>query len=146
MWELFPMLRTQEQLSLNAGKAHKFVCTVIRTVVFYLRWHSFIFEFFWNVLTFNQWNGKNCFRLYAFFFPKTFFRNVLTFSQWNSKNYFRFNVFFFPKTFVQSTLTYRKAFSQSASATENVIDRARNWAKCVRENSKTCLIHWIKSI
>ena len=29
------MLRTQEQLSLSANKAHKFVCTVIRTVEFY---------------------------------------------------------------------------------------------------------------
>ena len=29
------MLRTQEQLSLSANKAHKFVCTVIRTVQFY---------------------------------------------------------------------------------------------------------------
>ena len=29
------MLRTQEQLSLSASKAHKFVCTVIRTVEFY---------------------------------------------------------------------------------------------------------------
>ena len=35
-----------------------------------------------------------------------------------------------------------KSFSQSASTTENVIDRARNWAKCVRENSKTDLLGW----
>ena len=35
MWELFPMLGTQEQLSLSANKAHKFLCTVIWTVKFY---------------------------------------------------------------------------------------------------------------
>ena len=34
MWELFPTLQTQEQLSLSANKAHKFVCTVMRTVEF----------------------------------------------------------------------------------------------------------------
>ena len=104
------------------------------------------FEFFRNVLTFSQWNAKNGFRVSTFFFLKTVFRNVLTFSQWNCKNYFRLNAFFFPKMFVQSASTYRKALSQSASTTENVIDRARNWAKCFRENSKTCLIGWIKSI
>ena len=37
MWELFPTLQTQEQLSLSANKAHKYVCTVIRTVEFYVR-------------------------------------------------------------------------------------------------------------
>ena len=31
------------------------------------------FEFFRNVVTFSQWNGKNGFRLNAFLFPKTFF-------------------------------------------------------------------------
>ena len=31
------MFRTQEQLSLSANKAHKFVCTVFRTVEFYAR-------------------------------------------------------------------------------------------------------------
>ena len=46
------------------------------------------------------------------------------------KNGFRLNTFFLPKTFVQSALTQvigkrLKAFSQSASTTENVIDRAR---------------------
>ena len=30
------MYRTQEQLSLSANKAQKFVCTVIRTVEFYV--------------------------------------------------------------------------------------------------------------
>ena len=35
MWELFPILWNQKQLSLSANKAHKFVCTVIRTVEFY---------------------------------------------------------------------------------------------------------------
>ena len=33
--EMFPMLQTQEQLSLSANKVHKFVCTVIRTAEFY---------------------------------------------------------------------------------------------------------------
>ena len=36
------------------------------------------------------------------------FRNVLKFTQSNGKNDFRLNAFFFPKTFVQSALTYRK--------------------------------------
>ena len=35
------MLRTQEQLSLSASKAHKFVYTVIRTVEFYA-WAIFL--------------------------------------------------------------------------------------------------------
>ena len=35
MGNLFPILRSQEQLSLSASKVHKFVCTVIRTVELY---------------------------------------------------------------------------------------------------------------
>ena len=34
-WELFPILRTHEQLSLSANKAHKFVYTVFGTVEIY---------------------------------------------------------------------------------------------------------------
>ena len=110
---------------------------------------AFWVVFFRNVLTFSQWNGKNGFRLNAFFVSKTFFETFLTFSQWNGKTvpikrvFLSENVRLISINLLENVLK-RLADQHRLQKTLSIGDR--NWAKCVRENSKSCLLGWIKSI